>query len=44
LHASLPVDFANIFMAPLIAEFARHYAEIIFEFNYSPHAATGTDG
>ena len=25
LHASLPVDFANIFLAPLLVEFARRY-------------------
>src|SRR5690606_11407957 len=33
LKASLPVDFANIYLAPLIAEFARHYPGITFEFD-----------
>lgn len=31
LRASLPVDFANIYLAPLIAEFARRYPGISFE-------------
>lgn len=31
LRASLPVDFANIFLAPLIAEFARRYPGISFD-------------
>ncbi|MFJ1253546.1 LysR substrate-binding domain-containing protein [Cupriavidus sp. CuC1] len=33
LHASLPVDFANVFLAPLIAEFASRYPGISFEFD-----------
>lgn len=36
LRASLPVDFANIFLAPLIAEFARNYPGISFEFDLTP--------
>ncbi|KAA1004899.1 LysR family transcriptional regulator [Paraburkholderia panacisoli] len=36
LHASLPVDFANIFLAPLLAEFARRYPGISFEFDLTP--------
>lgn len=36
LRASLPVDFANIFLAPLIAEFARCYPGIRFEFDLTP--------
>ncbi len=36
LRASLPVDFANIFLAPLIAEFARRYPRISFEFDLTP--------
>ncbi|MGF6775152.1 DNA-binding transcriptional LysR family regulator [Paraburkholderia sp. GAS334] len=36
LHASLPVDFANIFLAPLLAEFARRYPGITFEFDLTP--------
>jgi DNA-binding transcriptional LysR family regulator len=31
LRASLPVDFANIYLAPLIAEFAQRYPGISFE-------------
>jgi DNA-binding transcriptional LysR family regulator len=33
LRASLPVDFATIFLAPLIAEFARRYPGIGFDFD-----------
>jgi len=33
LRASLPEGFANIFLAPLIAEFARRYPGISFEFD-----------
>ncbi|HEX2011046.1 MAG TPA: LysR family transcriptional regulator, partial [Roseateles sp.] len=33
LRASLPVDFATIYLAPLIAEFARRYPGISFEFD-----------
>lgn len=36
LRASLPVDFANIFLAPLIADFARRYPGITFEFDLTP--------
>jgi DNA-binding transcriptional LysR family regulator len=36
LRASLPVDFANIFLSPLIAEFARRYPGISFEFDLTP--------
>lgn len=36
LRASLPVDFANIYLAPLIAEFARQYPGITFEFDLTP--------
>lgn len=36
LRASLPVDFATIFLAPLIAEFARRYPGITFEFDLTP--------
>lgn len=36
LRASLPVDFATIFLAPLIAEFARRYTGISFELDLTP--------
>src|SRR5207248_2331429 len=36
LRASLPVDFAVIYMAPLIAEFARLYPGISFDFDLTP--------
>jgi DNA-binding transcriptional LysR family regulator len=36
LRVSLPVDFATIYLAPLIAEFARHHAGISFEFDLTP--------
>lgn len=36
LRASLPVDFANIFLAPLITEFADKYPGINFEFDLTP--------
>lgn len=36
LRASLPVDFANIYLSPLIAEFARRYPGITFEFDLTP--------
>ncbi|NSL54556.1 LysR family transcriptional regulator [Uliginosibacterium aquaticum] len=36
LRASLPVDFASIFLAPLIVEFARLYPGISFEFDLTP--------
>lgn len=36
LRASLPVGFANAFLAPLIAEFASRYPTISFEFDLTP--------
>ena len=36
LRASLPVDFATIYMAPLIAEFARRYPGITFDLDLTP--------
>ncbi|CAN7432266.1 LysR family transcriptional regulator [Acidovorax sp. LjRoot66] len=36
LRASLPVDFATIYMAPLIAEFAQRYPGIAFELDLTP--------
>ncbi|POA16973.1 LysR family transcriptional regulator [Pseudomonas sp. FW300-N1A1] len=36
LRASLPVDFATIYLAPLIAEFAHEYPGISFEFDLTP--------
>lgn len=36
LRVSLPVDFANIYLAPLIAEFARRYPGIRFDFDLTP--------
>lgn len=36
LRASLPVDFALIYMAPLIAEFARRHPGITFDFDLTP--------
>lgn len=36
LRASLPVDFAVTYLAPLIAEFARLYPGITFDFDLSP--------
>lgn len=36
LRAALPVDFANIYLAPLIAKFARRYPGITFDFDLSP--------
>lgn len=36
LRASLPVGFANVFLVPLIAEFARLYPSISFEFDLTP--------
>lgn len=38
LRASLPVDFANIILAPLITEFARRYPNISFDFDLTPRA------
>lgn len=36
LRASLPVDFANTYLAPLIAEFASRYPGISFDFDLTP--------
>jgi DNA-binding transcriptional LysR family regulator len=36
LRASLPVDFATIYMAPLVAEFSRRYPGITFDFDLTP--------
>ena len=36
------VDFATIFMTPRIAEFARRYPGITFEFNYSTSRRDGS--
>lgn len=36
LRASLPVDFATVYMAPVIAEFSRRYPGITFEFDLTP--------
>lgn len=36
LRASLPVDFATTFLAPQMAEFARRYPGISFEFDLTP--------
>lgn len=36
LRVSLPVDFAVTYLAPLIAEFARNYPGITFDFDLTP--------
>lgn len=36
LRASLPVDFANIYLAPIIVEFAQKYPGIRFDFDLTP--------
>lgn len=36
LRASLSVDFASVFLAPLIAEFSTRYPGINFEFDFTP--------
>lgn len=36
LKASLPVDFATAYLAPLLADFARDYPGITFEFDLTP--------
>jgi DNA-binding transcriptional LysR family regulator len=36
LRVSLPVDFANTYLAPLIAEFAQSYPGISFDFDLTP--------
>lgn len=39
LRASLPVDFAMVYMAPLIAEFSRRYPGITFDLDLTPRLA-----
>ena len=36
LRASLPVDFATVYLAPLIADFSRRYPGISFDFDLTP--------
>ncbi|MBD8213381.1 LysR family transcriptional regulator [Erwinia persicina] len=36
LRISLPVDFATLYLTPLIADFAAHYPGIRFEFDLTP--------
>lgn len=36
LRVSLPVDLATLYLTPIIADFARHYAGITFEFDLTP--------
>lgn len=36
LRASLPVDFATVYLAPLIVEFSRRYPAITFELDVTP--------
>lgn len=36
LRVSLPVDFATVFLSPLIVEFARAYPGISFDFDLTP--------
>ncbi|MBP8310041.1 MAG: LysR family transcriptional regulator [Burkholderiaceae bacterium] len=36
LRASLPVEFATVYLAPLIAEFARRHPGMRFEFDLTP--------
>ncbi|MDR2164464.1 MAG: LysR family transcriptional regulator, partial [Zoogloeaceae bacterium] len=36
LRVSVPADFAHLFLAPLIAEFARRYPAIRFELDFTP--------
>lgn len=36
LRASLPVDFATIYLAPIITEFAERYPGITFDFDLTP--------
>lgn len=38
LRASLPVDFATIYLAPLITEFAQRYPGITFDLDLTPRA------
>ncbi|AUH53487.1 LysR family transcriptional regulator [Chromobacterium sp. ATCC 53434] len=39
LRASLPVDFAVAYLAPLIAEFARQHPGLAFDFDLTPRRA-----
>ncbi|WP_457103712.1 LysR substrate-binding domain-containing protein [Mesorhizobium sp. URHB0026] len=36
LRVSLPVDFATLYLTPIIVDFARHYPGITFEFDLTP--------
>ncbi|TJW88457.1 MAG: LysR family transcriptional regulator, partial [Mesorhizobium sp.] len=36
LRVSLPVDFATLYLTPIIGDFARHYPGITFEFDLTP--------
>ncbi|MHC4042743.1 LysR family transcriptional regulator [Bradyrhizobium sp. 23AC] len=36
LRVSLPVDLATLYLTPIIADFARHYPGITFEFDLTP--------
>jgi DNA-binding transcriptional LysR family regulator len=36
LRASFPADFAVTYLAPVIAEFARQYPDITFDFDFTP--------
>jgi DNA-binding transcriptional LysR family regulator len=36
IRASLPVDFATVYLTPVIAEFARRYPAIAFELDLTP--------
>jgi DNA-binding transcriptional LysR family regulator len=36
LRVSLPVDFATLYLAPIIVDFAQHYPGITFEFDLTP--------
>lgn len=36
LRVSLPVDFATLYLAPIIVDFARHYPGITFDFDLTP--------
>jgi DNA-binding transcriptional LysR family regulator len=36
LRASLPVDFATVYLAPIVVEFARRYPGLTFDFDLTP--------
>jgi DNA-binding transcriptional LysR family regulator len=36
IRVSLPVDLATLYLTPIIADFARHYPGITFEFDLTP--------